>query len=59
MRKCNGKKKENTGVVLWMKPSERNSRQEERRQLPVMEKRIKETEKAADKPAASFITVAY
>lgn len=32
------KKKENTGVVLWMKPSERNSRQEERRQLPVMEK---------------------
>ena len=53
------RKKENTGVVLWMKPSERNSRQEERRQLPVMEKRIKETEKAAGKPAASFVTVAY
>ena len=38
---------------------EDDSRQEERRQLPVMEKRIKETEKAAGKPAASFVTVAY
>ena len=58
MRKCRGKKKENTGAVHWMKLSERSSRQEEKRQLPVREKRIKETEKAAGKPAASFITVA-
>ena len=38
---------------------EASSRQEEKRQLPVREKRIKKTEKAAGKPAASFIIAAY
>ena len=33
--------------------------EEEKRQLPVREKRIKKTEKAAGKPAASFIIAAY
>ena len=53
------RKKESTGVVLWMKQSAGSSRQEEKQQLPVREKRIKETEKAAGKPAASFIIAAY
>lgn len=53
------RKKESTGVVLWMKRSAGSSRQEEKRQLPVREKRIKKTEKAAGKPAASLIIAAY
>lgn len=59
VRKCRERKKESTGVVLWMKRSAGSSRQEEKRQLPVREKRIKKTEKAAGKPAASFIIAAY
>ena len=35
------------------------ARQEEKRQLPVREKRIKKTEKAAGEPAASLIIAAY
>ena len=34
-------KKESTGVVLWMKRSAGSSRQEEKRQLPVREKKNK------------------